>query len=359
MNKKRLWLLALSMATMVTANTVVMAATTDKQNLPNDKWHPRQTMKGDFGKNYKPPMGFHEDKKALMDFLKIDDQTFRTKAKEGKTLAEIAKDQGISEQSLTDFMVEQMSARIDKAEREGKLPPDADAAQMKAGIEKRVADIINGKMPKYKPDHRHMHHPLFDNTKLLELLHMDKEFLVSEMHTGKTLAVIAKEHNVSEQKLKDVITIELTQHINEDVKIGRLTQERANKMKANMEKHITNMINDKAPRPEYNMPPMGHGLFHNQHLLNLLNIDAENLKTELDEGKSLLTIAKEHDVSEQNLKELLQNDMSDRLAQSVQEGRLSSDKANEIKANMAKHIDDLINGNIPMKKPHHSPTPQE
>ncbi len=261
MNKKRLWLLAISMATMVTANGVVMAATTDKQDIPTNKWHHSQNEKGQFGKRSQPPMGFHENIKALLEFLKIDEQTFASKAKDGKTLAEIAKEQGISEQSLTSFMVEQMTARIDNDEKEGRLPPGVDAVQMKANIEKRVADIINGKMPKHKPDHGHMHHPLFDNTKLLELLHMDKEFFVSEMHAGKTLAAIAQEHNVSEQQLTAFLTTQITERINEDVKTGRIPEERANQMKADMEKRITDMINGKAPRYEHRHMPMGPNLF--------------------------------------------------------------------------------------------------
>jgi ribosomal protein S20 len=104
---------------------------------------------------------------------------------------------------------------------------------------------------------------------------------------------------------------------------------------------------------------MGPNLFHNEKLLNLLNLDADSLKTEIKDGKSLLTIAEEHGVSEQSLKETLQNEMTQRIDQGVKEGRLSEDKAQQIKGNMANHIDDMIHGKIPMKNHPHNPQPEQ
>ncbi len=93
--------------------------------------------------------------------------------------------------------------------------------------------------------------------------------------------------------------------------------------------------------------------------MSLLNIDAENLKTEMDGGKSLLTIANERGVSEQSLKELMQNEMEQRLDQAVKAGKIPSDKAEQIKTAMANRIDDMIHGKIPMPKHPRGPQPQQ
>jgi len=289
--------------------------------------------------------------------LKLDEQTFESKAKAGKTLVEIAKEQGISEQSLTSFMVEQMTARIDKDEKEGRLPPGVDAAQMKANIEKHVTDMINGKVPMHRLGHGPMHRAPFDDTKLLELLKMDREAFKTEMHSGKTLVAIAKEHNVSEQKLKTFMTKQLTERINEDVKAGRLTEERAKVMKADMDKHIADMINGKMHG--FGHRPMGTNPFHSEKLLNLLNLDAESLKTEIKAGKTLLTIAEERGISEQSLKETLKNEMTQHLEQGIKEGKIPADKAEKMKANMENRIDNMIHGKIPMKNHPQAQQPQE
>lgn len=344
MNKKRTWLLALSLATMVAAGGVVMAANTvDQQDNSTGKWQQTQANKGDFAKRC-GMKGFHADKQALLDFLKIDKETFKGKVKDGKTLAAIAKEQGISEQALTEFMAKQMSARIDQAVKEGRLPDDK-ATQMRANIDKRVAAMINGKVPLH--GYGLMRPAPFDQAKLLDLLKMDKESFKTEMRAGKTLVIIAKEHNVSEQKLTAFMTKQMTERINADVKAGRIQEKQAEQMKANMKKHITDMINGKAPL--YRHGPMGPGLFHNEKLLSLLNMDKESLKTEMQAGKSLLTIAGEHGVSEQSLKAVMLEGMAQRIEQGVKEGRIPADKAEQIKANMENRVDKMISGKLPMK----------
>ena len=344
MNKKRMWLLAISVATMVTATGVVMAATTaDKQDNSTGKLQQTQSEKGDFAKRH-GMKGFHEDKQALLKFLKVDAQTFDANIKEGKTLAVIAKEQGISEQKLTDFMVKQLSVHIDRAVKSGRLS-DAKATQMRADMDERVADMIHGKAPMH--GFGPMRPAPFDHAKLLDLLKMDDESFKTEMKAGKSLLTIAKEHDVSEQELTALMAQQMTERINEAVKAGRIQEDQAEQMKANMEKHVADIINGRAPMHGHG--PMGHNLFHNEKLLSLLNMDGETLKTEMRSGKSLLTIANEHGVSEQSLKDLMLEDMAQHIDQDVKEGRIPADKAKQIKATMENRVSDMINGKIPMK----------
>lgn len=343
MNKKRMWLLAISVATMVTATGFVMAATTaDKQGNSTGKLQQAQSEKDDFPKRC-GMRGFYEDRQALLEFLKVDAQTFEANIKAGKTLAIIAKEQGISEQELTDFMVKQLSVHIDRKVKEGRLS-EAKATQMRADVNQRVADMIHGKAPMrgFGP----MGHSLFHNEKLLNLLNIDKETLKTERKSGKSLLTIAKEHNVSEQELTAFMTQQMTERIDEDVKAGYIQENQAAQMKANMEKHVADIINGQAPMHRHG--PMGH-ILHNEKLLSLLNIDETTLKTEMKSGKTLLTIAKEHGVSEQSLKELMLAEMAQRIDQDVKEGRIPADKAKQMKANMENRVDDMINGKAPMK----------
>jgi hypothetical protein len=57
----------------------------------------------------------------------------------------------------------------------------------------------------------------------------------------------AMEHGISEQALKDFLVQQMTKHLEEGVSAGRITADKAEKMKANMDEHITNMINGKRP----------------------------------------------------------------------------------------------------------------
>lgn len=195
MKRQRMWFLALSVATMLTANGLVMAAANaDSQDNSSGK---RPAAAGQREPGKKEGMRpFRGDNKALLEFLKIDAQTFKAAMKEGKTLVAIAQEQGISEESLKNFMVEQMTKHIDAAVKEGRMP-EGKQAPSKTDIEKRVSDMINGKGP--MQGHGPHGRAPFDNAKLLELLKIDAQTFRTEMKAGKTLAAIASEQGVSEQ----------------------------------------------------------------------------------------------------------------------------------------------------------------
>ncbi len=61
---------------------------------------------------------------------------------DGKTLAEIAAEQGVSEQDLIDALVAEMTDAVDEALAEGKIDADR-AEELKANIDERVAEKIN------------------------------------------------------------------------------------------------------------------------------------------------------------------------------------------------------------------------
>lgn len=345
MNKNKKWFLAVSVATMLTANGIVMAATTN-QAQPDNKSSKQTTAAAhkDFAK--KGGMkAFQGEHKALLDFLKIDAKTFEAEVKDGKSLASIAQGQGISEQALKDFMVDRVSKGVDLAVKEGRIPAN-EADQTKAKIEQRVADMISGKVP------MRGHHPggpaHFNNAKLLEVLKMNNESLKTEMKAGKSLVTIGKEHGVSEQTIKDLMIQQMNQRIAEGVQSGRITAEKAEQMKSGMDKHVSAMINGKGPMRGHHSA--GHARFNNAKLLEALKMDNESLKTEMKAGKSLVTIGKEHGVTEQTIKDIMVQQMTQRIDAGVQSGRITADKAEQMKSNMDQRISDMINGTGAMHK---------
>jgi polyhydroxyalkanoate synthesis regulator phasin len=62
--------------------------------------------------------------------------------KAGKTLAQVAQAHGIDPQKVADAIVAKISADIDKAVADGKIPADR-AAKMKAELTKRVPEMLN------------------------------------------------------------------------------------------------------------------------------------------------------------------------------------------------------------------------
>ena len=136
----------MSAAAMMTIGSIAMAATTQDQQDPNYGKRHAFAAKGDFRGDMK---GFKEDQTKLLTFLNIDADTFKADMKSGKTLLAIANEQGVSEQALKDFMIKEMTERIDGDIKAGRLPQDK-ADQMKANMEQCVGDMINGKGPMHR-----------------------------------------------------------------------------------------------------------------------------------------------------------------------------------------------------------------
>lgn len=78
----------------------------------------------------------------------------------------------------------------------------------------------------------------------------------------------------------------------------------------------------------------------------------ESLKNEIKNGKTLVEIAKEQGVSEETLKTTLVEQMMQRIEEGVKAGRISADKAEQMKANLKKHVSDMMNGKRPMHSEH-------
>jgi hypothetical protein len=76
----------------------------------------------------------------------------------------------------------------------------------------------------------------------------------------------------------------------------------------------------------------GQGPFANQELLSLLKIDSNALQTELKAGKSLADIAQEKGVQEQQVIDLLVKQSEQRNDEAVKSGKLTQDKADQMKS---------------------------
>lgn len=254
MRKNTKWLIAISVATMLTANGLVMAATTTQQQ-ETKQGKPAAFAKKGCAKE-RGMKGFGQDHAALLELLKIDKETLRAERKAGKTLAAVAGERGVSEQTLKEFIIGQMTKRMDEGVKAGKISAEK-AETMKTNMDQRVTDMINSQGPQHKKHGPGAMHKRADHTKLLELLKIDADTLKSERSAGKSLAAIAGERGVSEQALKNFMAEQMTQRIEEGVKAGRISAEKADTMKAGMDQRISDMINRQGHGRNHQPPKQG------------------------------------------------------------------------------------------------------
>ena len=108
--------------------------------------------------------GHFEKLETAASYLGLGEAELREQLADGKTLAEIARAEGKSVDGLVRALVNDATARLDQAVAAGKLTR-ARADELAEGLEGRIADLVNGELPKPGLGFRHRfdgHEHLFE-----------------------------------------------------------------------------------------------------------------------------------------------------------------------------------------------------
>jgi polyhydroxyalkanoate synthesis regulator phasin len=174
-------------------------------------------------------------------------------------------------------------------------------------------------------------------------LGMTSQALLTELRSGKTLADVAKEKNVSTDDLKAAIVNTVGAQLDQAVKDGKLTQAQADRAKT----QLNNLSLDQAwfNRGPGKMPAARFAL--GQEVLNAaaqkLGMTLQDLTTELRSGKTLTEVAKEKSVSSDDLKAAIITAVDAKIDQAVKDGTLTQTQADQIKAQVNQmNLDNLF-----------------
>jgi hypothetical protein len=124
-----------------------------------------------------------------------------------------------------------------------------------------VADALAAARPKGGPmgRFRHGHGPGLEVA--ATAIGIEVDALRSALQDGQTIAEVAAANDVDVQNVIDAIAADMKEHLDEAVDNGRLTQERADEMKANAEERATALVNGERPAggPGFGPPPGAPG----------------------------------------------------------------------------------------------------
>jgi hypothetical protein len=85
---------------------------------------------------------FHAKLEATARYLGMTQTQLREALRDGKTLAQVARDQGKSVDGLVDVLVGEVERKLDQSNL-----TEAEKRKMLAGIRDRVTDLVNGRFP--------------------------------------------------------------------------------------------------------------------------------------------------------------------------------------------------------------------
>lgn len=103
-----------------------------------------------FHKHFHGP--FHAKLEAAAEYLGMTQAQLEDALEDGKTLAQVAKDQGKAVDGLIDALVEGAEQKLQDAVEAGRLT-EAEKREMLEGLRDRITDLVNGRFPRLGRPH--------------------------------------------------------------------------------------------------------------------------------------------------------------------------------------------------------------
>ena len=188
-------------------------------------------------------------------------------------------------------------------------------------------------------------------------LGMTEAELKTELQTGKSVAEIATAKNVSLDTIVSVVITAQTDRLKQAVTDGKLTQAQTDTMLANLKltlpsrlqtKFVAGMERGRGSRDDQGGPG-SRGDKRAQRgaqiavVVKALGITAEELRTELQAGKSVADVAAAKNVSISTIVDAVVAEQTTALKQAVTDGKLTQEQADQrlamLKANLLKILE--------------------
>ena len=159
----------------------------------------------------------------------------------------------------------------------------------------------------------------------------------------------AKSLGVEPSKLSAALKKAYEDRIDAAVAAGRLTKQQGDELKQRIESGEFPLVG----APGFGR---GHGGPHEfRHGLDAaatyLGLTEDQLRTQLESGKTLAQVAKAQDKSVDGLEAAMIKDATTHLDAAVKAGRLTAAQEQQILGDLKQHVDDLVNGKLPERGP--------
>ncbi|MGA1346301.1 MAG: hypothetical protein ACO35E_10080 [Ilumatobacteraceae bacterium] len=192
------------------------------------------------------PRGGGRAVEVLTDVLGLDAETLRSEFAAGKSVADVANEQGVAPEAVVGAIVDDLATHLDEHVADGTLTQEEADAKV-AEAETRVAERLDD-VPAFGGERGGEGRGKGPSEAVLTLLGVDAEALRAEFEAGRTIADVAADNGVDVQAVIDLMVTEAEAHIAEHVTEGKLTQEEADARLAELEARVTERVNS-VPTP--------------------------------------------------------------------------------------------------------------
>jgi hypothetical protein len=170
-------------------------------------------------------------------------------------------------------------------------------------------------------EHKRRSFPIIDEAATILGLQADK--ITQSLSEGKSLLDIAKEQSMNEADFTSRLLAMRISKVDEAVKSGKITQEKADHVKAKMQEHISFMIHRKNLQDLHSKGQQKPFSKEAKHMMNpeklslILGIPEDKLIEQLKAGKSITEIAEVQGITKQQLIEKIKEQLTPFLDKAV------------------------------------------
>lgn len=239
--------------------------------------------------------------------LGLSQAAFEQAQKDGKSLADIAKEKGKAIQPLIDALTKEISDEI-----EANLDPKDLTPEEKANVKKKAAMEAERIFTIPLNQESDKQEGSWNVAAALQLVGIDKAAFADQVHAGKSFVDIAKNHGISREQLIDALSSDILAKINEAKASGNWTQEQADKKKQAALNEVEDFVDHTSElfkkKESFGGEPAKDAnsegevkLDFQQIAATKLGLDKDAFQKALEAGKSLTDIANEKSVEVQPL----------------------------------------------------------
>lgn len=280
--------------------------------------------------------GFKQIQEELLQYLGLDEAALQTKL-ETLTLAEIAVEQGKTREELKARLVEWLEA----AQAEAGVTADVDTAT-------KAEKLLDSKGFGFGKHGGRGGHGWGGNIgAIAEVLGLTADELKAEIKEGKTIAAIATEKGIAVQTVIDARVSEIKQKLNEQLTAGEITQEQYDTKLTAAVDHATKQVNGELPvRGEGGGKGWGGNI---DAIAKALGLTADELKAEIEEGKTIAAIATEKGVDVQKVIDAWVSESKEKLNEQLAAGEITQEQYDTKLAAAVEHATKHVNGELPIR----------
>ena len=196
--------------------------------------------------------------------LGITEAELKAELEAGKSVSDVAKAKNIDLATVKAALLAEAKAHIDAEVAAGKHTAAEGAAKL-AEVTSRIDTMLTtaglpARGPQGDGGHKGKGGPgKITSATLATTLKLTQEELKTQLHSGKSLADVAKAQSVDIADVKTVLTSDFTAHLAEEVTSGKHTQAEADAKLAEFKTNLDTMVNRVGPAGGMKGEGRGHG----------------------------------------------------------------------------------------------------